>query len=676
MSSRRELANAVRALSMDATQKANSGHPGAPMGMADIAEVLWNDFLKHNPANPKWVDRDRFVLSNGHGSMLLFSLLHLTGYELSVEDLKQFRQLHSKTPGHPEYGYTPGVETTTGPLGQGITNAVGMALAEKVLAARFNQPGHEIVDHLTYAFLGDGCMMEGISHEACSLAGVLGLGKLIAFYDDNNISIDGVVRGHGDIPAWFLDDTPKRFDAYGWHVIPKVDGHDPEAVKAAIEQARSVTDKPTLICCQTVIGWGSPNKQGKEECHGAALGEDEVALTRKSIGWKYAPFEIPDHIYAAWDAKQRGAAAEADWNKRFAAYEATHPKLATEFKRRMADELPADWDKKAWEFIKSVDAKAEKIASRKASQNALNGYGPLLPELIGGSADLAGSNLTLWSGSKGVSKDDATGNYIYYGVREFGMSAIMNGLALHGGFKPYGATFLVFMEYAKNALRLAALMKINPIFVYTHDSIGLGEDGPTHQPVEQISILRLTPRMSTWRPADAVESAVAWKLAIERKGGPTSLIFSRQGLPHLERTEEQLRAITKGAYVLRDCDGQPEAIIIGTGSEVALAVAAYDDLTAKGRKVRVVSMPSMDAFDAQDAAYKEAVLPEAVKARVAVEAGVTHLWPKYVGIQGKIIGLDTFGESAPAGDVYKAFGITAEKVVAAVEAQGWEVGNG
>ncbi|WP_089724836.1 transketolase [Candidatus Thiosymbion oneisti] len=676
MSSRRELANAVRALSMDATQKANSGHPGAPMGMADIAEVLWNDFLKHNPANPKWVDRDRFVLSNGHGSMLLFSLLHLTGYELSVEDLKQFRQLHSKTPGHPEYGYTPGVETTTGPLGQGITNAVGMALAEKVLAARFNQPGHEIVDHLTYAFLGDGCMMEGISHEACSLAGVLGLGKLIAFYDDNNISIDGVVRGHGDIPAWFLDDTPKRFEAYGWHVIPKVDGHDPEAVKAAIEQARSVTDKPTLICCQTIIGWGSPNKQGKEECHGAALGEDEVALTRKSIGWKYAPFEIPTELYDAWDAKQRGAAAEADWNKRFAAYEAAHPKLATEFKRRMADELPADWDKKAWEFIKSVDAKAEKIASRKASQNALNGYGPLLPELIGGSADLAGSNLTLWSGSKGVSKDDASGNYVYYGVREFGMSAIMNGLALHGGFKPYGATFLVFMEYAKNALRLAALMKINPIFVYTHDSIGLGEDGPTHQPVEQISILRLTPRMSTWRPADAVESAVAWKLAIERKGGPTSLIFSRQGLPHLERTEEQLRAITKGAYVLRDCDGQPEAIIIGTGSEVALAVAAYDDLTAKGRKVRVVSMPSMDAFDAQDAAYKEAVLPEAVKARVAVEAGVTHLWPKYVGIQGKIIGLDTFGESAPAGDVYKAFGITAEKVVAAVEAQGWEVGNG
>jgi len=669
MSSRRELANAIRALSMDATQKANSGHPGAPMGMADIAEVLWNDFLKHNPTNPKWVDRDRFVLSNGHGSTLLFSVLHLTGYALSIEDLKQFRQLHSKTPGHPEYGYTPGVETTTGPLGQGLTNAVGMALAEKVLASQFNQPGHEIVDHYTYTFLGDGCMMEGISHEACSLAGVLGLGKLIAFYDDNNISIDGEVRGHGDTPAWFLDDTPKRFEAYGWHVIPKVDGHDPAAIKAAIEAARAVTDKPTLICCQTIIGWGSPNKQGKEECHGAALGEEEVALTRKAIAWSHGPFEIPEAIYQGWDAKQRGTTAEADWSRRFAAYETAHPKLAAEFKRRMADELPADWEEKAWEFIKSVDAKAEKIASRKASQNALNSYGPLLPELIGGSADLAGSNLTLWSGSKGISKDDASGNYLYYGVREFGMSAIMNGIALHGGFKPYGATFLIFMEYAKNAVRLAALMKINPIFVYTHDSIGLGEDGPTHQPVEQIAILRLTPRMSTWRPADAVESAVAWKLAIERKDGPTSLVFSRQGLPHLKRTEELLRAIAKGAYVLRDCDGKPEAIIIGTGSEVDLAIAAYEDLTAKGRKVRVVSMPSMDAFEAQDAAYKESVLPEAVKARVAVEAGVTHLWPKYVGMHGKVIGLDTFGESAPAGDVYKAFGITKEKVIAAVEAQ-------
>jgi len=669
MSSRRELANAVRALSMDAVEKAKSGHPGAPMGMADISEVLWNDYMKHNPTNPDWADRDRFVLSNGHGSTLLYTLLHLTGYELTIDDLKQFRQLHSKTPGHPEYGYAPGIETTTGPLGQGISNAVGMALAEKVLASQFNKPGHEIVDHWTYTFLGDGCMMEGISHEACSLAAVWGLGKLIAFYDDNNISIDGHVRGHGDTPAWFLDDTPKRFDAYGWHVIPKVDGHDSDAVKAAIEEARSVTDKPTLICCQTIIGWGSPNKQGKEECHGAALGEEEVALVRKTLGWNHGPFEVPDALYEEWDAKQRGAAAEADWNQRFAAYEAAYPEPAAEFKRRMSGELPADWERKAWEFIKSVDAKAEKIASRKASQNALNGYGPMLPELLGGSADLAGSNLTLWSGSKGIAKDDAGGNYVYYGVREFGMSAIMNGIALHGGFKAYGATFLMFMEYAKNALRMAALMKINPIFVYTHDSIGLGEDGPTHQPVEQTSILRLTPRMSTWRPADAVESAVAWKLALERKGGPTSLIFSRQGLPHLERTEEQLGAIAKGAYVLRDCDGQPEAIIIGTGSEVTLAVDAYKDLTAKGRKVRVVSMPSMDAFDAQDAAYKESVLPEAVTARVAVEAGVTNLWPKYVGIQGKVVGVDTFGESAPAEDVYKAFGVTAENVVKAVEKQ-------
>ncbi len=669
MSSRKELANAVRALSMDAVQKANSGHPGAPMGMADIAEVLWNDFMKHNPANPDWMDRDRFVLSNGHGSMLIYSLLHLTGYDLSIDDLKQFRQLHSKTPGHPEYGYAPGVETTTGPLGQGITNGVGMALAEKVLAGQFNRPGHEIVDHNTYVFLGDGCLMEGISHESCSLAGALGLGKLIAFYDDNNISIDGEVRGHGDTPAWFLDDTPKRFDAYGWHVIPEVDGHDPEAIKVAVEEARSVTDKPSLICCQTIIGYGSPNKQGKEECHGAPLGNDEIALTREAIGWNYGPFEIPGHVYDGWSAKKSGTAAEADWNERFSAYEAAHPELAVELKRRMADELPADWEEKSWEFIKSVDAKAEKIASRKASQNALNGFGPLLPELLGGSADLAGSNLTIWSGSKGVSPNDASGNYVYYGVREFGMSATMNGISLHGGFKPYGATFLMFMEYAKNALRMAALMKINPIFVYTHDSIGLGEDGPTHQPVEQVSILRLTPRMSTWRPADAVESAVAWKLAVERKGGPTSLIFSRQGLPHLERTEEQLRAIAKGAYVLRDCNGVPDAIIIGTGSEVALAVDAGNDLTAKGRRVRVVSMPSMDTFDAQDDAYKESVLPSAVQARVAVEAGVTNLWPKYVGMYGKAIGVDTFGESAPADDVYKAFGVTAENVVKAVEEQ-------
>jgi transketolase len=652
---------------MDAVQKAKSGHPGAPMGMADIAEVLWNDFMQHNPANPGWANRDRFVLSNGHGSMLIYSLLHLTGYELTIDDLKQFRQLHSKTPGHPEYGYAPGVETTTGPLGQGITNGVGMALAEKVLAAQFNKPGHDIVDHYTYVFLGDGCLMEGISHEACSLAGALGLGKLIAFYDDNNISIDGEVRGHGDTPAWFLDDTPKRFDAYGWHVIPKVDGHDPEAVKAAIEEARAVGDKPTLICCQTIIGFGSPNKQGKEECHGAPLGDDEIVLTREALGWTHGPFEIPEDIYQAWNARERGTAAEAAWDEKFAAYKAAFPAEAAEFERRMAGDLPADFDAKAWDFVMAVNEKAEKVATRKASQNALNGFGPMLPELLGGSADLAGSNLTLWSGCKGVSPKDASGNYIYYGVREFGMSAVMNGLTLHGGFKPYGATFLMFMEYARNAVRMAALMKINPIFVYTHDSIGLGEDGPTHQPVEQVSILRLTPRMSTWRPCDAVESAVAWKLAIERTGGPSALIFSRQGVPHMERTEEQIRAIAKGAYVLRDCDGTPDAIIIGTGTEVELAVAAYDQLSAAGRKVRVVSMPSMDTFDAQDAAYKESVLPDAVTARVAVEAGVSSLWPKYVGMHGKVIGIDTFGESAPAPEVYKAFGITADAVVAAVD---------
>ncbi|EIC21412.1 transketolase [Thiorhodovibrio frisius] len=667
MSSRKELANAIRALSMDAVQKAKSGHPGAPMGMADIAEVLWNDFMQHNPANPNWANRDRFVLSNGHGSMLIYSLLHLTGYDLSIEDLKQFRQLHSRTPGHPEYGYAPGVETTTGPLGQGITNGVGMALAEKILAAQFNKPGHEIVDHNTYVFLGDGCLMEGVSHESCSLAGALGLGKLIAFYDDNNISIDGEVRGHGDTPAWFLDDTPKRFDAYGWHVIPKVDGHDAEALKVAIEAARAVSDKPTLICCQTIIGFGSPNKQGKEECHGAPLGDDEIALTREKLGWTHPPFEIPKAIYEGWSAKARGADLEKDWNKRFAAYKSAHPSEAAEFERRMAGELPDDFDAKAWEFIKEVDAKAEKIATRKASQNALNGFGPLLPELLGGSADLAGSNLTLWKGCKGVGPKNASGNYIYYGVREFGMSAIMNGLTLHGGFKPYGATFLMFMEYARNAVRMAALMKITPIFVYTHDSIGLGEDGPTHQPVEQVSILRLTPRLSTWRPCDAVESAVAWKCAIERQGAPSALIFSRQGAPHMSRTEDQLRAIEKGGYVLRDCEGTPDAIIIGTGTEVELAVAACEALTAKGRKVRVVSMPSMDTFDAQDDAYKAAVLPESVRARVAVEAGVSNLWPKYVGMHGKVIGVDTFGESAPAGDVYKAFGVTAEAVTAAVE---------
>nr|WP_279388004.1 transketolase [Thiobaca trueperi] len=665
MSSRKELANAIRALAMDAVQKANSGHPGAPMGMADIAEVLWNDFMTHNPANPHWPDRDRFVLSNGHGSMLIYALLHLTGYDLGIEDLKQFRQLHSRTPGHPEYGYAPGVETTTGPLGQGITNAVGMAIAEKALAAQFNKPDHTIVDHNTYVFLGDGCLMEGISHEACSLAGALGLGKLIAIYDDNNISIDGEVRGHGDTPAWFLDNTPKRFEAYGWNVIPKVNGHDPEAIKTAIEQARAVADKPSLICCQTIIGFGSPNKQGKEECHGAALGEAEIALTRENLGWTHAPFVIPETIYQGWDAKERGAAAESDWNKRFAAYAKAYPAEAAEFKRRMAGELPADWSAQADDFIRSVIEKGETIASRKASQNALNGFGPLLPELLGGSADLAGSNLTLWKGCKGIGKSNAPGNYLYYGVREFGMSAIMNGIALHGGFIPYGATFLMFSEYARNALRMAALMKIPTIFVYTHDSIGLGEDGPTHQPVEQIPTLRMIPNMSVWRPCDAVESAVAWKLAIERKSGPSCLIFSRQNLAHMPRTDTQLADIARGGYVLRDCVGTPDAIIIATGSEVELAVKAAEAMTDKA--IRVVSMPSTDAFDRQDAAYKEAVLPRAVTARVAVEAAVTDGWWKYVGTQGAVLGVDRFGESAPAGALFKEFGFTVENLVSKVQ---------
>ncbi|EGV19801.1 transketolase [Thiocapsa marina] len=664
MSSRKDLANAVRALAMDAVQKANSGHPGAPMGMADIAEVLWNDFMTHNPTNPSWPDRDRFVLSNGHGSMLIYALLHLTGYELGIEDLKQFRQLHSKTPGHPEYGYAPGVETTTGPLGQGITNAVGMALAEKALAAQFNKPGHDIVDHFTYVFLGDGCLMEGISHEACSLAGALGLGKLIAVYDDNNISIDGEVRGHGDTPAWFLDNTPKRFEAYGWHVIPKVDGHDPEAVKAAIETAREITDRPSLICCQTIIGYGSPNKQGKEECHGAALGEDEIALTREALGWNHPPFVIPDAVYQGWDAKERGAAAESAWNDRFAAYASQFPTEAAEFKRRMAGDLPSDWAAQSDAFIAAVVEKGETIASRKASQNALNGFGPLLPELLGGSADLAGSNLTLWKGCKGIGKGDAPGNYVYYGVREFGMSAIMNGIALHGGFVPYGATFLMFSEYARNALRMAALMKIQSIFVYTHDSIGLGEDGPTHQPVEQIPTLRMIPNMSVWRPCDAVESAVSWKLAIERRDGPSCLIFSRQNLAHMNRTSEQLAAVARGGYILRDCAGTPDAIIIATGSEVELAMKAAEAMSDKA--IRVVSMPSTDTFDAQDAAYRESVLPKTVTARVAVEAAVTDGWWKYVGHQGAILGVDRFGESAPAGPLFKEFGFTVENLVAKV----------
>ncbi|MGD8643463.1 MAG: transketolase, partial [Chromatiales bacterium] len=605
MPSRRDLANAIRALSMDAVQKAKSGHPGAPMGMADIAEVLWNDFMRHNPVNPTWADRDRFVMSNGHGSMLPYSVLHLTGYELDIEDLKNFRQLHSKTPGHPEYGYAPGIETTTGPLGQGISNAVGMAIAEKVLAAHFNQPGHEIVDHYTYVFLGDGCMMEGISHESCALAGTLGLGKLIAFYDDNGISIDGEVEG------WFTDDTPARFEAYRWHVIRDVDGHDPEAVKQAIEQARAVTDKPTLIQCKTIIGWGSPNKQGKEECHGAPLGDDEIKLVRETIGWPHAPFEVPSEIYAGWDAREKGAAQEDDWTTRFEAYAQAHPELAAEFGRRVIrGELPQDWPEQADAFVASVVEKAESIASRKASQNAIAGYAPVLPELLGGSADLAGSNLTMYKGSKPITPEDAAGNYIYYGVREFGMSAILNGLALHGGFIPYGGTFLMFSEYARNALRMSALMKIQSIFVYTHDSIGLGEDGPTHQPVEQIATLRLLPQMSLWRPCDAVESAVAWRHAIERRDGPSCLIFSRQGLPHQARSDEQLADIRRGGYVLREPDGKPEAVIIATGSEVGIAVEAAERLAEKGKRVRVVSMPSTDVFDAQDEAYRDSVLPK------------------------------------------------------------------
>ena len=665
MPSRRELANAIRALSMDAVQKANSGHPGAPMGMADIAEVLWNDYLRHNPTNPKWPNRDRFVLSNGHGSMLLYSLLHLTGYELPMEELKNFRQLHSKTPGHPEYGYAPGIETTTGPLGQGIANGVGMAMAERTLAGQFNRPGHEIVDNHTYVFLGDGCLMEGISHEVCSLAGSMGLGKLIAFYDDNNISIDGVVRGEGDSTGWFLDNTPKRFEAYGWHVIPVVDGHDADAVKKAIDEARAVTDKPSIICCQTTIGWGSPNKQGKEECHGAALGDDEIALVRETIGWPHAPFEVPQDVYAGWDAKEKGSTGEASWNDKFAAYSSAHPELAAEFERRMAGDLPGNWQEQANAFIASVNDKAEGIASRKASQNTLNGFGPLLPELLGGSADLAGSNLTLWSGCKDVNEPGHDGNYVYYGVREFGMSAMMNGAVLYGGFKPYGATFEMFSEYARNALRMAALMQIPTIFVYTHDSIGLGEDGPTHQPVEQTATLRLIPNMQVWRPCDAVESAVSWKAAIERKDGPSTLIFSRQGLPHNTRTSAQIEAIARGGYVLNDCDGQPEVIIIATGSEVDLAVKAAAEL--KDKKVRVVSMPSTNVFDAQDEAYRESVLPAAVTKRVVVEAGVTDTWWKYAGSNGKVLGLDRFGESAPAGALFKEFGFTVENVVKYVE---------
>ncbi|EJA3077705.1 transketolase [Cronobacter sakazakii] len=654
--SRQLLANAIRALSMDAVQKAKSGHPGAPMGMADIAEVLWNDFLKHNPTNPTWYDRDRFILSNGHASMLLYSLLHLSGYDLPMEELKNFRQLHSKTPGHPEIGYTPGVETTTGPLGQGLANAVGLAIAEKTLAAQFNRPGHEIVDHNTYVFMGDGCLMEGISHEVCSLAGTLGLGKLIGFYDHNGISIDGETEG------WFTDDTAKRFEAYHWHVVHEIDGHDPEAIKRAIEEAKQVTDKPSLIICRTVIGFGSPNKAGKEESHGAALGEEEVALTRKQLGWNYPPFEIPDEVYKGWDAKEKGRQVEASWNEKFAAYQEAYPELAAEFNRRMGGEMPENWQQVTQEYIEKLQAEPAKIASRKASQNALNVYGPVLPELLGGSADLAPSNLTIWSGSTSL-KEDPAGNYIHYGVREFGMTAIANGIAHHGGFVPYTATFLMFVEYARNAARMAALMKARQIMVYTHDSIGLGEDGPTHQAVEQLASLRLTPNFSTWRPCDQVETAVAWKAAIERHNGPTALILSRQNLAQIECSPQQLKDVARGGYILKDAGGKPDLILIATGSEVEIAVQAAEKLRGDGVAVRVVSLPSTDVFDAQDEAYRESVLPSDVSARVAVEAGIADYWYKYVGLKGAIVGMTGYGESAPAEKLFPYFGFTVENVV-------------
>jgi len=658
MPSRQELANAIRVLSMDAVQKAKSGHPGAPMGMADIAEVLWRDFLKHNPTDPNWADRDRFILSNGHGSMLIYSLLHLSGYDLPIDEIKNFRQLHSKTPGHPEYGYTPGVETTTGPLGAGISNAVGMAIAEKTLAAQFNKEGHDIVDHYTYCFLGDGCLMEGISHEACSLAGTLGLGKLITFWDDNGISIDGEVEG------WFTDNTPQRFAAYGWHVIADVDGHDAEAVAAAIKEAKAVTDKPTMICCKTVIGFGSPNKQGTHDCHGAPLGDDEITAAREFLNWPHAPFEIPTDVYHQWDQKEKGQASQMSWNDKFSAYQSAYPELAAEFERRVINgDLPADFEAKANDYIQQCQAKSENIASRKASQNTIEVFGKLLPELLGGSADLAGSNLTLWSGSKGIETDPA-GNYIYYGVREFGMSGIMNGVSLHGGFINYGATFMMFMEYARNAVRMSALMGIQNIFVYTHDSIGQGEDGPTHQPIEQLTNLRTTPNMVTWRPADATESAVAWKNAVERQNAPTSLIFSRQGLPAQARSAQQVEDIAKGGYILRDSDGTPETILIATGSEIELALKAAEQL---GKGTRVVSMPSTNIFDQQSPEYKESVLPKAVTKRVAIEAAHTDFWYKYVGFDGAVVGMTTFGESAPGGVLMEHFGFTVENVINTVK---------
>ncbi|MFB9869501.1 transketolase [Vreelandella sulfidaeris] len=655
MPSRFELANAIRALSMDAVQKAKSGHPGAPMGMADIAEVLWNDYLKHNPEDPKWADRDRFVLSNGHGSMLLYSLLHLSGYELSLEALQNFRQLHSPTAGHPELGYAPGIETTTGPLGQGFANAVGFAIAEKTLAAQFNRPGHTIVDHHTWCFLGDGCVMEGISHEAASLAGTHQLGKLIAIYDDNGISIDGEVEG------WFTDDTAKRFEAYGWHVVPNVDGHKPDEVKAAIELAKSHEDKPSLVICKTVIGFGAPNKQGKEDAHGAPLGDDEVALARTQLDWPHAPFHIPEPIYSAWDAREAGKSAQQAWEDRFARYAEAFPTEAREFTRRMKRQLPAELPTEA--LIEQAQERGETIASRKASFEALNVIGPKMPELLGGSADLAPSNLTFWKGAKAITPEDASGNYLHYGVREFGMGAVMNGIALHGGLVPYGATFLIFMEYMRNSIRMAALMGQQVIYVFTHDSIGLGEDGPTHQPIEQLTSLRTTPNLNTWRPCDAVETAASWDAAIKRHAGPTALVLSRQNLPHQSRTKAQLASIQHGAYVLKDSEGTPELILIATGSEVSLAMDAAAELEQQGKAVRVVSMPSAHCFNCQDAEYRESVLPKAVTKRIAIEAAHADYWYKYVGLEGRVIGMTTYGESAPAGDLFKHFGFTVENVV-------------
>ena len=652
------LANAIRMLSVDAIQKANSGHPGAPMGMADIAEVVWRRHLRHNPKNPQWFNRDRYVQSNGHGSMLIYALLHLTGYDLSLDDIRDFRQLHSRTPGHPEYGYTPGVETTTGPLGQGVANAVGMAIAEKALAAEFNKPGFNIVDHHTWLFLGDGCLMEGISHEACGLAGTLKLGNLIAIWDDNGISIDGHVEG------WFAEDTAARFRAYGWHVIEGVDGHDPEEVDAAVREAKSVTDKPSLLCCKTIIGFGSPNKANSHDCHGSALGADEVALVRERLQWPYAPFEIPGEIYAAWDATEKGAQVQQEWDALFADYAKQWPELAAEFTRRMKGDLPAGWAENMQKYVHDLQSHPAALATRQVSQKCLNHFADMLPELMGGSADLSPSNLTRHQKSVDFTGENPAGNYISYGVREFGMSAIMNGLALHGGFIPYGGTFLMFMEYARNALRMAALMKIRSVFVYTHDTIGLGEDGPTHQPVEQLASLRLTPNMETWRGCDQVEVAVAWQQAIERKDGPTSLVLTRQPLAQQPRTAAQLAEIARGGYVLSDCDGQPEMILISAGSEIELVVSAAKALTEEGRKVRVVSMPCTERFDNQDAAYKESVLPKAVRKRLAVEASIAGFWERYVGLDGKVIGMTSFGESAPANVLFKHFGFTPENVLA------------